>query len=219
MRSQRNTLILTALLTLATACQRPDPPVPAATLPTPVTTPTPTTSTPPAEPSPSPTPPPPPDYSVPEVIDTAYAERVLEALFALESEAVREIVQSGALSERAEALLRATYRPDGQADLRVEDYRNRAGQVGVGLRENPGDQGFDVDRVLVARSACAYVAGRRDFSLVLQTPTESEGLTYVQILPKVGENDPQGLNPTPWMIGGSEYRPDGSTPEDACEGW
>lgn len=215
MRSQRNTLILTALLTLATACQR-EPPVPAATLPSPLTTPT--TSTPSPEPSaspPSPTPAPSPDYSVPEVIDADYAQLVVQTLYSLESEALRAMKQDGAVSDRARALLSAIHRPE-QIDFQLDGYRQLVADGLQGVRAEPGDQELTVERLVTLQSDCIFVAAHRDFARVVEQPSGGSGLTYVQLLPKVAEADPEGLNPTPWMIGGSVIRSDDSVPEDPC---
>lgn len=217
MRSQRNALILTALLTLATACQSPDP-VPAATLPSPLTTPTATTSTPPPEPSappPSPTPPSPPDYAIPDAIDADYAQLVVQTLYSLESEAVREMRRTGEVSDRAQAILRAINRPE-QIDFQIDIYRRLLTDGFQGLRSEPGDQQLTVEELVTARENCIFLAAHRDFSQVVEEPSELPGPTYVQLLPKTVENDPAGLNPTPWMIGGSVIRTDDRPLEDPC---
>lgn len=204
-------IALTLALSLA-ACQRAEPDVPAATLaealPSQLAAPEPS-------PSPSPTPSPTPDYTVPAVIDAAYTERVLDVLYAVETEAVREMIQSGAITDRATALVRAAYVPEF-ADFRTSTYQDEVDAGWPGVRRPPGDGGFSVDAVLTAQPACTFVAGRQDASQVLETPTELPGVSYVQLVPKVEGVDPEGLNPTPWMIASSLYRPDGSVPEDPC---
>jgi hypothetical protein len=211
-RTRSLALVLAAAL-LLTACQRGEPEVPAATLAEAIT-PEPVDTAPSRSPSPSPSLPP-VDYSIPPVIDAAYAERVLDALYAIETEAVREMMRSGAITDRATNLVRAAYVP-GFADFRTSTYQDEVDSGWPGVLPTPGDGGFSVDTVLSASAPCTFVGGRRDATQVLVAPTELPGVTYVQLVPKVEGADPEQLNPTPWMIASSLHRFDSSVPEDPC---
>lgn len=213
MRTTRRLATTLTLLALLGACQTPEPETPTATIAAPSAAPTPSPT---ATAPPSPTPPPSPeDYAVPAVIDEAYIQRVLTALYDLESEVVRLAQASGGLSDPARDLLRAIYRPE-QTSFQFSVYEEASAEGFPGLRPTPGNQGFAVQDLLSATTECIFVAGQRDFSEVLSAPSELEGLTYVQLLPRVAAEDPGARNATPWMVGGSERRPDGSVPEDPC---
>lgn len=127
---------LALLAVLTTACQPAEPTTPAATIAAPSATPTTTPAPEPSLPSPSPAP---EDYAVPAVIDEPYVQRVLQALYSLESEAVRQMVAAGEVTEEAAALLRAANRPV-RIDPLLERYRGLAAQGFPGVLEEPGNQ-------------------------------------------------------------------------------
>lgn len=203
--------LLTATL-LLTACQQPTPEPPTATL-QPAPTPTPASS------SPSPPTPPPPtaeDYAIPEVMDEAYVERVLQALYDVEDDAVQLMLSANSMTEQSKQMLAAIYDAQ-QLEPQVELYRQAAAEGFPDLLRDPGSQTVEVYRVISSRPDCLFVAGLRDFADVLASPRDRSGEEdFIQLLSKDEGQDPLGLNPTPWVIGGSVTRTDGSEPDDPC---
>lgn len=155
---------LALLAVLTTACQPAEPTTPAATIAAPSATPTTTPAPEPSLPSPSPAP---EDYAVPAVIDEPYVQRVLQALYSLESEAVRQMVAAGEVTEEAAALLRAANRPV-RIDPLLERYRGLAAQGFPGVLEEPGNQVVTVTTVISASAECLFSSGTRDFTAVAQ---------------------------------------------------
>lgn len=155
-------------------------------------------------------------YEIPGSIDAAYLQRVLQALYNAEGEAGRLIVSSGSVSQSAVEILNAIYDPTQVAE-RVDTYRQ---QVAEGLPDTlrpPGNVSVSVTEVIYADRDCAFVAGLRDFSAVVVEPRDRTGeRDYFQLLPVEPGQDPNGHNPTPWVIGGSVVRGDQSQPENPC---
>lgn len=215
--------ILAALLALlalvAAGCQGSDPEPPAATLDEPTTEPEPP---PDLTPSDSPTPTPTLDptlYAIPdnpEDLNAEYFERVLQALYDVEGEAGRIIVEEEKVSEAALERLRAVY--DGRRLDELIDLYDQ--QVTAGLDNTlrpPGNLHVTVLRVISADHECAFVAGLRDYSEIVRSPRDRSGEEdFFQLLQIEEGQDPKRRNPTPWVIGGTAIRSDGNQPEDPC---
>lgn len=215
MRSTRRLAATLTLLAFLPACQPPDPETPTATIAAP--TPPASTSTPTAPPSPSSSPSPSPeDYTVPAVIDDAYVQRVLTALYHLESEALRQMVASGDVTSETEGLIRALVRSD-LAERDLDAYREGASEGFPGVLRPPGDQQITLHELIAAKPDCIFAQTLRDFTAVLSDPGSQNGITYVQLLLKDEGQDPFDSNPTPWIVGGSVLRADEGRPEDPCE--
>lgn len=212
MRSTRHLTALVAVLTLLGACQSPEPETPAATVA--ATTPPATPATPTASASATPTPTP-EDYMVPAAIDEAYVQRVLTALYNLESEAVRQMVAAGEVTPQAEALVRAANRT-AVVDRYLESYRADAADNFPRVLRPPGDQKITLDELVTVQPDCIFSRVSRDYSNVLVDPAALDGQTFVQLLPKTADQQFGDQNPTPWIIGGSVLRADGSRPENPC---
>lgn len=204
---------LVLLAGLISACQPAEPENPAATLAASTPTPTPSSTTESPLPSPSPTV---ADYAIPDPIDAPYVQRVLQALYSLESEAVRQMAAADEVTDDAAALLRAANRPVRIEPL-LERYRGLAAEGFPGVLDQPGDQIVTVATVISANEACLFASGYRDFRSVAETPEfGDDAVFYFQLLPKDPAQDETGLNPTPWMLAGGEVRSDGVIPEDPC---
>lgn len=214
MRTTRRLAATLTLLALLGACQPPEPQPPTATIASSPPTQDPTPSEPPSStPSASLE-----DYTVPAVIDDAYIQNVLTALYNLESEAARSMVASGQVTEEAERIVRAINRVDLVEPL-LASYRESAAEDFAGVLQPPGNQAVRVEELLAATPNCVFVHTTRDFSGVLEEPSPLSGPTFIQLLPKAVDQDPGQLNPTPWIVGGSVLRTDGSSPENACAGF
>jgi len=216
MRSTRRLAAPPTLLALLTACQSTErePSTPTATIAAstpPAPSPSPSASPPPS-PSPSPSP---EDYTVPAVIDEPYVQRVLTALYNLESEAVRQMVAAGEVTPEAEALVRAVNR-SAVVDRYLESYRADASENFSRLLQPPGNQRIILQELVSVVDGCIFARANRDYVDVLVDPAALEGQTFVQLLPKTADQDFGERNPTPWIIGGSVLQTDGSQPENPC---
>lgn len=213
MRTIRRLAATLTLLALLTACQTPEPETPTATIAAPSTQ---GASTPASAASPSPTPSPSPvDYTIPAVIDESYVQRIVTALYDVESKAVQDMVAAGEVTPEVEAVLNALYRTD-LVEAYLTSYRESAADGFPEVLQSPGAQAVRLDQVFSAKPNCIFASATRDFGDVLVEPNTQAGITYVQFLLKPAAQDPTGLNPTPWIIGGNILRADESVPEDQC---
>lgn len=206
-QTRRVAALLALGLTLAAGCQaKADEPLPpAAQVQTPTPSPTPTE---PASPSPSPTP---ETYEIPEVMDEVYVERVLNALYRVEGDALRLMVPAKAVTPEAERLLRALYSDEYVQPL-LESYRAEAAQGFPTARNPVGDPTFNVSEVIAATPNCILVGGYSDLSQVV-TATQAEPATqeFVWLSPVRKAN-----NPTPWIIRLSIVEREGLPEGEGC---
>lgn len=187
------------VLALAAGCRsQPEEPLPpAAQVRTP--TPSPTAET----------------FEVPAVIDSAYVERVVNALHRVEGGAIRSMLEAGEVTPRSEQVLRAVY-SGRMADGLLDAYRAEAERGFPTARRPMGETTFAVSELRTATPTCVLVGGLRDFSQVntLPTPTEQE---FIWLYP-LEQRAPD--NPTPWRIElqvrGVDGEPQGAPEGDRC---
>lgn len=208
MRARTATALLLSLALAGCRAEAEEPLPPAAQ----VTTPTPT-QTPPA---PTPTPPPATpteSYEVPAVIDEAYVERVLNALYRVEGDALRLMLEAGTMTPEAERLLQSLYAEDYLPPV-VDAYQTEAAAGFVNVRRPSGDTTFDVHEVISATPTCIFASGLRNFSATAGEPPDRTGEEdFVWLSPSQPQ---QAGNPTPWKIELQLYRTDGLPEEDRC---
>ncbi len=153
----------------------------------------------------------PPDVStVPAVIDEAYLNEVLKALNKVDGDAMRLIVQEEDLVRPAAERFRSIYLGENLND----ELRRWGDQVGKGFdnfRKPPGDKVNQVRRIITARPDCVYVETVEDASAVLVRATQTF-VIFVGLKSKVATEDPNGFNPTPWMITFAGTSPDQTDP-------
>ena len=201
----RRTLALLSALLLAGGCSDGgEPPPPAATVPS---SEVPTSSTEPA-----------PDPAVipddPAEIDEEYVQAVVDELFEVDAKATEIFVTTKTLDERALDYLEAIYTDDEslrQADVWVQTLARGSDTL------LPGPLINDVTRMIHRSTDCIYVEVEVDYS---QTTTRDvpASLSYLGLTPKQQTDDPNGLNPTAWMLFMDGTNADGSEPENPCEG-
>lgn len=77
----------------------------------------------------------------------------------------------------------------------------------------------DVQQVIDVRPDCVYVEVEVevDYSDVTTNP-RGRLHNYLGLTPKIDSDDPQGRNPTAWMLFMNAVNLDGSQPENPCEG-
>lgn len=142
-------------------------------------------------------------YAIPEEgIDEAYMERVLEAIYEVNREALELTLNAepGLVPELAESRLRSIYQGSYgarqyQALAEVansQDLRNA-------FLEPLGSLNSKKLQLLDDNPDCIRIKVQDDFSAVLiDPPPPSDG--YLAIAPKADDRDPDGLNPAPWVI-------------------
>ena len=162
--------------------------------------------------------PPPVDPSVipadPADIDERYVQAVVDALFAVDAEATKIFVETKRLDQRGVDILAAIYVPDElerQKHIWSEGLAKRSEQF------LPGVLIKDVQRVIDVRPDCVYVDVESDYAEVATNP-RGKLHNYLGLTPKRDSDDPQGRNPTAWMLFMNGVNLDGSQPENPCEG-
>lgn len=209
-QTRRVAALLALGLTLAAGCQaKADEPLPpAAQVQTPTPSPTPTE---PASPSPSPTP---ETYEIPEVMDEVYVERVLNALYRVEGDALRLMIQAGTVTPEAEGMVRALYAEEYAGPL-LEAYRADADEGFPGLPSPVGDPTFDVNQVIAASPSCILASGLPDLSGVTTAVEADDREEFLWLTPLQGQEQ---ANPTPWEIRLSIFESEGLPEASQCAG-
>ncbi|HEV2767871.1 MAG TPA: hypothetical protein VGV63_09240 [Acidimicrobiales bacterium] len=201
----RRTLALLSALLLAGGCSDDgEQPPPAATVPSEVTT----STTAPAAPDPA---------VIPDdlaEIDEEYVQAVVDELFAVDAKATGIFLTTKTLDERAIEYLQAIYTEeelDRQVDHWFQDLAHRSDELLPGALRNR------VTRVIQVGDDCVYVEVETDYSQV-STRKVPPAHNYLGLTPKLDGDDPGGLNPTAWVLFMDGVEPDGSPPENPCEG-
>jgi hypothetical protein len=201
----RHTLALLFTLLVASGCSNDaEQPPPAATVPSEVTT----SSTAPAAPDPA---------VIPEdlaEIDEAYVQAVVDELFAVDAKAGEIFIRTRDLNELAIDYLGAIYTKEElerQLDTWFQSLALRHEQLLPGTLRN------DVQQVIDVRRDCVYLRALRDYSETTTRDVEPR-VVYLGLTPKRAEDDPAHRNPTAWMLFMDGLNPDGSEPENPCEG-
>jgi hypothetical protein len=143
-------------------------------------------------------------YAIPEDgIDEAYVERVLNAIFEVNREALAITLESepgGLAPFEAEERLRAIYGGTYGAAAYTSLNNIAADAEGQArFRSPPGSVSIEVVEVLSADEDCVKTLQEFDFSQVI---AEAPPVTreYLAIAAKSEDLDPKGLNPTPWVV-------------------
>jgi hypothetical protein len=157
-------------------------------------------------------------YAIPEDgIDEAYVERVLNAIFEVNREALAITLESepgGLAPFEAEERLRAIYGGGyGARQLASLNEVSAEESERSVFRRPPGAVRVSVTAVAAGDPECVVVRRTSDFGEVLQDPPQPRA-GYVALAPKPADGDPEGFNPTPWVIvGGSLESPEALTCE------
>jgi hypothetical protein len=143
-------------------------------------------------------------YAIPEDgIDEEYVERVLNAIFEVNREALAITLESepgGLAPFEAEERLRAIYGGTyGAASLYgYNEIASSTDQRELFL-ENPGPVSSRVKQVLLAQTECLVAEHSLDFTAVLREPGQprTEFVALARLSPEARAST---LNPTPWMV-------------------
>ncbi len=201
---RRSFPLFSALFILAAACSGGGTDLgPSATLGTAPTT---ATTSPAPEPSVIP--------ADPAAIDEAYVQAVVDALFAVDAKATKIFVETKDITNK-EALeyLRAIYVPEEferQVNVWFQALALRADRLLPGTLRN------DVQRVIDVTPDCVYAQVLRDYSQTTKRDVGQQAV-FLGLTPSHEAAD-GNLNPTPWVMFMNGLNPDGSEPENPCEG-
>jgi hypothetical protein len=143
-------------------------------------------------------------YAIPEDgIDEAYVERVLNAIFEVNREALALTLDSepgGLAPFEAEERLRAIYGGEyGAAAYTSLNNIATDAESRARFRTPPGAVGVEVLEVISANPGCVKTLQEFDFAEVIaEAPPASR--EYLSLSAKSENADPNGLNPTPWVV-------------------
>ena len=157
-----------------------------------------------------------PTYVVPDVIDTAYVETVMQALDHVLGDAIRLLVrQAGRVSDEFLNHLVALY-TDKEFEFQQGLWLKET-QKGVGNRPaDPGDPITRIRQLVRADPDCVVIAVERDFSPTLRQPPIETPQPYIALVPASPGRDTLGANPTPWIMSFDGFMDDGSAPGAPC---
>ena len=213
----RTIALLILVLTLSAGCSQPSgPTTPAAAPPTAASE----EATPAATAAPTESEAPDP-YAIPDDpadIDKAYVERVLDGLMVSIGKAARGVARHGRLTAAHRQELRATHREEpGSSIIRVFEETLEEDPSGKPFSPNATPAEITVKDVVFASRDCVFVLVLQDTSgLVRQEIAPFPA--YYQLGAKRADEDPHGLNPTPWVIvADAEPRADGKEYANPCK--
>ncbi len=150
----------------------------------------------------------------PADIDEAYVQAVVDALYRVDAQAGRIFIETMQLDDEAIDILRSIYVPE-ELDRQVDIWFQTLAQRSDNLL--PGELDNDVEQVLDVAADCIYLEVTRDYSKTTKR-TVTPATVYLGLTPKSERDDPDNLNPTAWMLFMDGLNPDGSRPENPCEG-
>lgn len=153
------------------------------------------TASPAAVPSPSPSPTRVDATTVPDDIDVAYVQAVMDELNRRDSEAYREVAASGEVGEAFYAVLKSTHTA-ADADRQISGFEDFVGPEG--LADPPGDITTEVRELVHADADCIQALVVHDISAILSPDVDIEPEQPHTL--KLLRRDPGELNPTPWAI-------------------
>jgi hypothetical protein len=142
-------------------------------------------------------------YAIPEDgIDEVYVERVLEAIYKVNREALVLTLDAepGLVPVEAESRLRSIY-GSAYGALQYQALSEVANSQDLrdSFRDPAGPLASEVLEVVDVDSACITIRVRDDFAAVLREPPEqSEG--FLALALREADSDSRGTNPTPWVI-------------------
>ena len=148
---------------------------------------------------PPPTAPGPNPDVIPAVITPAYVDAVFKVLNHINGNAVRELVASRRLSPSVTSALQAIYAdPLYEVELRVFEQGLATGLANV--RIHPGDRTTRVARLISWTGTCIFVQTSSNLSAVEVKPGPLAASEYWKLGLKTASEDPNHLNPTPWVL-------------------
>ncbi len=154
------------------------------------------------------------DYSVPEVIDAAYVEKVMAALDHVYGDAIRILAHERKITQDFLERLGAIY---GDRFFRIAQ-RSWGEEIHQGLATLaavPGDPRTTVGQILSASQECIVAAVRRDFSPIRAGEPASTPQRYIALVPR--NTSVKTVNPTPLILSYDGWTSSGDPPVAPCE--
>ena len=153
------------------------------------------------------------DYSVPDVIDVAYVEKVMAALDHVYGDAIRILAKERQITKEFLEHLAAIYTPSEfelTQDVWVKDLASGL----QGLRAQPGDPKTTIAEVLRAETECVVAKVERSFEETREHADATTPQRFLALVPRTQTG--RALNPTPWLISYDGFEQDGSVPSEPC---
>lgn len=145
------------------------------------------------------------------MISQDYVRSVLNALEGVNGQAAQLIVNYRSVVPAALQRLQAiTSPPEFAADEALWEKAVKAGLRGFGPKARP--VAGTPTRIVSASADCIISAITLDAKL----GTPASRSTYITLVPKDTNEDPSGLNPTPWVISFLGYTANGAPPSGQC---
>jgi hypothetical protein len=168
---------------------------------------------PPPSPSPSPSPEAIDTADLPETVDVAYLQAVMDDLDGALGETYREVRQTGAFGEEYLARMHSIY--TGQAaDVQARGFREAVGLRGLAAR--PGDPRTEVLEILEMSPAmypgCVYFTAKRHLNPLLKRKIHPIQPYYIVL----GHDAPNEFNPTTWVIASDTWYRSGKPDRGLC---
>jgi len=140
-------------------------------------------------------------YAIPEVIDAAYVNRVLAALYKVDGDAVREVLASRTVGAAAITKQSQIFSGD-QLAIELRNLALVTTDDPSQYQSPPGDRRAIVDALVLATPTCIVALARSDFSDVIMAPAPDDpsGVEVVVMAPAPPAVRIIGINPTPWSI-------------------
>lgn len=139
-------------------------------------------------------------YAVPEVIDAAYVNRVLQGLDAAMGDIVRLVIATRDIPPEAVDRVKAVFLDREGQNLELAGLSHDLREGFGAYRENPGDRRSTVTEVLAATPSCVFVRVDRDYSEVGIHQSSKPSREWIVLKPLDPAQDPHSYNPTPWAF-------------------
>jgi len=136
-----------------------------------------------------------PPFQMPAVVDVAYVQRLLDALYHLDGEATRRAFVSRAPDAEVDERLEAIFGDPALAEAKRE-LADQAADGFVRLANPPGDATVRVVEVLQAAPVCILVRADLDRGPVFRAPRPAPARVVIRL----GRADVLALNPTGWGV-------------------
>jgi hypothetical protein len=199
------TAVIASLAVALAACGGNDADVEPIAEPTPTETAAPTEEPQPDEPTETEEPEPDDPFAIPDEIDEAYVQSVLDELFAVRSEALRLSVAANGettIPEEAQPLIPAVHSGPLLARA-LENFEQivRAENIDEAFLppSEMGDERLVVFRIFESGDNCIVVTGNYDQSETARVPLPEGSLSLVS-LTRAPDDVDSALNPTPWRL-------------------
>jgi hypothetical protein len=152
-------------------------------------------------------------YAVPDEIDVAYVQSVVDVVVPLLEDPLRDALTSAPHDLPPDPLrqvIQATHSPDASAAL-LAAYAGILSDAEVAQEQlaalDGAPSGWDVREVAVERDGCLVVG------FDYRSGEGGAGGAYAVLLQGYEDRDPQGVNPTPWVVDRTNFA-ENTTPDE-----